>query len=70
MYKCLTLKDPISPGQDPRAENPNISPRTAELIKMATAKSKSALFGLMKLRYATMDELIEAIHRCFVSNRP
>jgi eukaryotic-like serine/threonine-protein kinase len=67
MYKCLTLKDPMNPGQDPRAENPNISPRTAELIKMATAKSKSALFGLMKLRYSTMDEFIEAIHRCFVS---
>ncbi len=69
MYKCLTLKDPIGPSADPRLENPKVSPRTAELIKKTTAKSKTALFGFVKLRYANMDEFIEAVHECFISGK-
>jgi len=69
MYKCLTLKDQPAPGADPRAENPSISPRTAELIKRATAKSKYGFLGLFKTRYTDMDEFIDGIHRCFVGEK-
>ncbi len=69
LYKCLTLKDPTGPGADPRLENPKVSPRTAELIKRSTAKTKSMLFGLIALRYKNMDEFIEAIHKCFVGEK-
>ncbi len=66
MYKCLTLRDPVNSDADPRIENPRVSPRVAEFVKKATAKSKSMLFGLIPLRYKNMDEFIEGIHKCFV----
>lgn len=66
MYKCLTLKDPKEPDMDPRKENPKLSPRVADLVKRATGKSKSLLFGLIPLRYRNMDEFIQGIHQCFV----
>ncbi|MDX1918759.1 MAG: serine/threonine-protein kinase [Candidatus Caenarcaniphilales bacterium] len=70
MYKCLTLKDQPEPGADPREANPNVSPATAEVIKKATAKSKRGFLGIMKSRYANMDELIEALQGCFIARKP
>lgn len=69
MYKMLTLKDQPSPGADPRVDNPNVSPRTSELIKKATSKNKYGFMGLVKLRYLTMDELIDGIHRSFTGQK-
>ena len=69
LYKCLTLKDQPDPAADPRKDNPNISNKTAELIKKATAKSKSSFLGLVKNRYANIDEFIDGIHQCFVRER-
>jgi serine/threonine-protein kinase len=69
MYKCLTLKDQPFPGADPREVIPTISPRVAELIKKATAKSKSSFLGLVKNRYSNMEEFIEGVHRCYVGEK-
>ncbi|MDJ0625768.1 MAG: serine/threonine-protein kinase [Candidatus Caenarcaniphilales bacterium] len=69
MYKLLTLQDQPEPGADPRNDNPNISPRAAELIKRATAKSKYMFMGLIPSRYKNMDEFIEGIHRCFIGQK-
>ena len=69
LYKCLTLKEPEEPNLDALAVNSQVSSRTSSLIKKATAPTKSALFGLIKMRYADMDELIGAIQQSFVSGK-
>ncbi|HEY9886234.1 MAG TPA: serine/threonine-protein kinase, partial [Vampirovibrionales bacterium] len=69
MYKLLTLKEQSEPGADPRQDNSKISTATAELVKKATAKSKSSFLGLIKNRYSNMDELIDGIHRSFTAQK-
>ena len=70
LYNCLTLQEPREGQLDPRDSNQTISPKIANLIKRATAPSKSgvlALLGLLKGRHSNIQEFITELTECYVS---